>query len=71
MENFSSELSWVKVSCGVITNDDVEHNYEVLLQDNDNEHVFIGGYGGELKVPIADLPLLSTAIDRFIQSNNN
>ena len=71
MENLSSELSWVKVSCGVITNDDVERNYEVLLQDNDNEHVFIGGYGGELKVPIADLPLLSTAIDRFIQSNNN
>ncbi len=71
MEENLTELTWVKVVCGVTTDDDVERNYEVLLQDNDNEHVFIGGYGGELKVPIADLPLLSTAIDRFIQSNNN
>ena len=67
MERVFEAMTWRKVSFGVLTEDYQEREYQVSRESNNQDVVFIYSEGGgDMKVPISDLPLLISALEEFL-----
>lgn len=60
-------ITWRKVSFGVLPVNGQEREYYVSNESHCEDAVFIfSSDGGDMKVPIEDLPLLVAALEEFM-----